>query len=518
VTATLVVLLSAVVVAGTLSSWNLVDDALILCRFGENVGRGLGWCFNPGAPIDTHSSPLWVALLSVGERLAMDLPYLSRALGVVAALALAILVARAAGRLFPGGVALAVALVVAGDSALATWSLSGLETAGFTLLLVAGVLLLPVSVRAGSVGLDLLLGGLAGAQALARPEGLLFGGLLVCVRLLGGGAGRGGAAFLAFLGVVVPLEGWRLASFGSAVPGTVAAKWLPSGEALVAGLGAVAHTLLRRAPLVVAALAAIPVAFRRDTDIALRRFLLGAGLSVMLLVVLVVLAGGDWMGHDRLPQAVVPLLGLLAGVGLTHRARAVPAPALLFLAALSVAGSWWQADRVPEHGHAARRLGEWLARTVAPDTRLGVAAAGAVPFHSGLVTVDALGITDRSVALRPPPPGAEWRPGHMRYDLERFLDASPDVVVWEFGATWARARMTEASEGRPERRGDYRRELLRHPRFRAEYRPMPGVPPEAERYFSVFRRRGASRPAEPGGARADDLPADATPRERQRTP
>jgi hypothetical protein len=518
VLAGLSVFVTALVVAGTRSQWNLVDDALILCRFAENVGRGAGWGFNPGIPIDSQSSPLWLALLSVGERLSMDLPYLSRALGVLSALLLVVVVARAAGRLFPGGVALAVVLVVAGDAALATWALSGLETAGFSLLLVAGQLLLLAALRAPGASLDLLLGGVAGALALARPEGLLFGGLLVAVRLSAGGPGRGIATLAVFLVVAGALAAWRSAAFGSVVPGTLAAKWSPGAESLGAGFVAALHALARRAPLVVGALAALPLLHDHRTDPALRRFVLSSVLAVVGLFGIVVLAGGDWMGRDRLPNAAFPLLALLAGSALAIRGPAVPVapPTLFFLAALSVAGSWWGADRMPEHGHAARRLGEWLSRHVPADTRLGVAAAGAVPFHSGLVTVDALGITDAAVAATPAAPRAEWRPGHMRYDLERFLDARPDVVVWEFGAAWARARMTEPSEGVPERRGDYRRELLRHPRFRAEYRPMPGVPAESERYFSVFRRRGGGAPETSGGSGA--TPGDGMPEVPQRTP
>jgi hypothetical protein len=81
----------------------------------------------------------------------------------------------------------------------------------------------------------------------------------------------------------------------------------------------------------------------------------------------------------------------------------------------------------------------------------------------------------------------------MRYDIDRFLLAGPDVIVWEFGRAWSEARLREPA-GDQVRRGDYRRELLASPEFRARYHLVAGAPPETERWFTVFRARGTGRP------------------------
>lgn len=210
-----------------------------------------------------------------------------------------------------------------------------------------------------------------------------------------------------------------------------------------------------------------------------------AGVLVILGVMILV-AGGDWMGRDRLLLPLFPLLAIAASFGLA--ARRLSGSLLLLVTMVAITLSAWQSDRLPPHGHAARRLGEWLAREFPDSTRLGVAAAGAIPFHAGFWTIDALGISDPVMARHAPPPKAAWNSGHMHYDTTRFLAAKPDIIVWEFGAGWCLARMSEPSEGIPTPRGDYRRELLRHPAFRAGWRPMPGVPEDFSAYFAVFRR------------------------------
>jgi arabinofuranosyltransferase len=518
----------AVAAAGFASRWNIVDDALILCRYAANVASGAGWVYNPGERVESYSSALWVALLAVGGRLDLDLAWFSRALGVLAGGALVVLAGAAFRRLFEKPLAVALTLIVAADAGLAVWSVSGMETAGFALLLFAAALVLGAALTTPRPGTVRLLGGLAGILALARPEGLPAGAILLGIFLAapraldaaggeapagdgadseaaaapGGAGGRGAARWPAaaiWLAIVGGFMAWRLATYGDWLPTPVRAKFILRGDALGHGLAQAALFAGRRLPLFLAAVPLLPLVGgallgpgRRPARAAspVAWWSLGLLLTVLLLLGQVVLAGGDWMGTDRLPGPAVPLLALLAGLGLTasRRVRAVPVGLLLVGVSLTVALTWAHPDTLPPHGHAARRLGEWLKKTLPPDTRLGAAAAGAVPYYSGLPTVDALGISDPVVARRPPPPGAAWKPGHLRYDLQRFLAARPQVVVWEFGTTWARLQMQRAPLDATRRRGDYRRELLWNPEFRSAYRPMPGVPPDVDDYFAVFRR------------------------------
>ncbi|MDZ4804337.1 MAG: hypothetical protein SGI90_05715 [Candidatus Eisenbacteria bacterium] len=487
--AALLAYLISLVVHGQLSGWNLVDDAMIACRAAANVANGFGPVFNPGVRFESWSSPAWVAFLSAGARIGMDLPSLARALGVLSALLLVALVARLAINRAPSPVALCVALVLGSDPGLAVWSQSGLETAGFALALFAAVAILAAWSSHPTILLSLLLGGLGGALALFRPEGMLLAAWLglVAARQHHGGGRYLAAALLPTLLVIGALLAWRLQFYGAWLPASAAAKLVPRGDAMLHGFLDLGLALLRRLPLVL--LAALGYrAIQRDParDRSDRAWFDATAGVLVILGAMTVLAGGDWMGRDRFLLPLFPLLAIGAAMG--GAARRTSGPALLLVTVLAVALPVWQADRLPPHGHAARQLGEWLAREFPDSTRLGVAAAGAIPFHAGFWTIDALGITDPDIARRAPPAVAPWKSGHMHYDTARFLAAKPDIIVWEFGTPWCLARMSEPSEGVPMPRGDYRRELLRHPTFRAGWRPVPGVPPHLSAYFTLFRR------------------------------
>jgi hypothetical protein len=492
--AALAAFLVGVVVHGRLAGWNVIDDALITCRVAANAAAGFGPVFNPGVRFESWSSPAWVALLTAGARLGMDLPWLARALGVIAAIALVVIAARLLVRIAPAPVALAGAVALAADAGLAVWCQSGLETACFTLLLFVLATVVAAAAATPSRSLLALAGLLSGSLALVRPEGFALGAVAVAIAWRRAGGER--LARLALVGPALVVAGaltaWRVAEYGAWLPASASAKLALRPDAIAAGAGALLHGFGRRFVVVAGAVWMVRRFRPRAADLsapappalaAWRELTVGV---TIVLAAMVLLSGGDWMGHDRLILPVVPLLVVAAVAAAAE--RRLPGALLFLLGALAVLGPAWQADRISRHGHAARRLGEWLSASCPDSTYLGVAAAGAIPFHSGFRTIDALGIADPHIARTPPAPGAAWTPGHMHYDTERFLAARPDIIVWEYGATWSRQRMEEPSDGVPARRGDYRRELLRHPAFRAGWRPMPGVPDDVAAWYSVFRR------------------------------
>jgi hypothetical protein len=376
--------------------------------------------------------------------------------------------------------------LIAGRSRLtAVPEVNGLESAGFALTLLVAVATLSAWVSRPNLPLSLLLGGLWGALALFRPEGMFLAAWLAWVGIRhreGGGRFLVAALIPAGL-ILVTLLLWRIQFYGVWLPASAAAKLMPRPDAMLTGLLDLGHALARRLPLLLAAAVGY-LAIRRDTahDRSGSAWFDATGGCLLVLCAMTVLSGGDWMGHDRFILPILPLVAVGAAMG--GVARPTSGPGLLILTVLAIAGPASYADRLPPHGHAARRL----AHERPDSTRLGVAAAGAIPFHAGFWTVDALGITDPAIARSAPSPSAPFRSGHMHYDTARFLAAKPDIIVWEFGTPWCLARMSEPAFGIPNPGGDYRRELLRHPAFRAGWRPMPGMPPDLAAYFALFRR------------------------------
>ena len=80
------------------------------------------------------------------------------------------------------------------------------------------------------------------------------------------------------------------------------------------------------------------------------------------------------------------------------------------------------------------KLGRHLAATRSPDTVIAVAAAGAIPFYSGLPTIDMYGLNDAHIARVPFPEGQRGR--MMKWDNAYVLSRSPDLIVINRGYRW----------------------------------------------------------------------------------
>ena len=75
------------------------------------------------------------------------------------------------------------------------------------------------------------------------------------------------------------------------------------------------------------------------------------------------------------------------------------------------------------------RLGLELATIARPGATIAVAAAGNIPYWSGLRSVDLLGKADRQVARRPPQ-DAPFVPGHNKWDYGYSVcELRPDVIT-----------------------------------------------------------------------------------------
>jgi hypothetical protein len=116
----------------------MVDDAYISFRYARNLVEGHGLVFNQGERVEGYSNFLWVLLIAAGMKLGLASPEtLSKVLGVASGLLL-ILLAPASVRAVTnlrGCACLLGALALAAWPPLAYWSVGGLETTFFALLL-----------------------------------------------------------------------------------------------------------------------------------------------------------------------------------------------------------------------------------------------------------------------------------------------------------------------------------------------------------------------------------------------
>jgi tetratricopeptide (TPR) repeat protein len=449
------------------------DDAYISLVYSKNLVAGDGLVFNLGERVEGYTNFSWVILLALPHALGLDAVATARLFGVLSAAALILLSWRTAASLSsrPQDLAHLVApCLLAANGALAFWTLSGMETAAFALLVTAGATRYLQRGR-----LDGWTGVLFGLAALTRPEGWMFFTLTVAhqvARLLLDPHGpviaavrQLWAAPVCFASLVLPHLAFRWFYYGQPLPNTFYAKTGISLTYLTHGLRYTAkffidYGLWGLAPLLVVAL------------LARRRTRAGVSYIALLLfanVAYVTLVGGDTMAENRL---YLPVLALLAAAlaeatrvatlyGLGRR-RVSAAVGILLLAAMvrSVTGPdedlTHARDATMAHNAKLQELADYTNAAGEPFSLVASTAIGIPRYQTKAAVLDLVGLTDRTVAHEPKPL-AGIRDDHIlrNYHVTYTLDRAPDAILF----------ITGMRPGTPAERA-----LFLSQRFRRDYR------------------------------------------------
>jgi hypothetical protein len=370
------------------------------------------------------------------------------------------------------GWALLAPAMLAVNRSYAAWATGGLETRFFSLLLVAAGWRLHVESRrlkamdamaAGARHDSAVVPWSAAILALAcltRPEGLLAAvvasiGMLLALRASHRVTRRAHAA--ASVGILLlsvgAHEAWRVAYYGAWLPNTYYAK--VAGPRLVSGAFYLAtfashHLVLPGACLFAA------VALEGRTIAARIRSALGdssgpaafAAPFTLMYLAYAVAVGGDHF-EFRFMDPVLPLIYLMAALAAASLSivppgkdgrRLRPAAALIGAALIAGAGissvtGFRDVERTydlagdrryvsivsieTESGYLRHweQVGRWLRDNADPSDSIAVAPSGAIPYLSGLRSLDMHGLNDAEIARLPVKPGMNV--GHERWaDLE----------------------------------------------------------------------------------------------------
>ncbi len=502
-----------VVLAGALALFALLalqmmpfvpDDSFISYRYAANLAGGHGLRFNPtDSPVEGYSNFLWIVLLAGAVRLGLD-PVTTGAffgglLGLLSIIALwAIL--KKCGRT---GVHLAVPVgLLALAAPLLLYAISGMETALFAFLLLAGLWVAADLLARPTMGRGLLLGAVGVLVALTRPEGVLALPItVVCLvvsewrvspvrrRDIGRAAG---VAILAFVVILAAYHLWRVAYFDAVWPTPFLSKGAAGGTSsfvkpLLTNLG---QFFVRQthyyapmgyyyAALMLGAVLGALLARRRRHH----RPVEWTALILALVYAAVYLNFVDWMPGMRY---YAPLLGLifipfsllgpeLRDVG-EHRddwrsdlAFLLVGAALGIFSLSSLATLRLDSGQLQTSTQASMvELGRWLRETMPPDAVLAMSDVGATPYYSGLRTIDINpdSLTDRTIA-------------ENGWSADYFFATDPDVVA-----------ITAFSLTRPDFYGAHEA-LYVMPRFQATYWQVGVVRNDwyQERSYWVFVRR-----------------------------
>lgn len=453
----------------------VAEDAFISFRYAANLAGGHGLAWNPGTPpVEGYTNFLWVLLSSLAIAVGLEVTVFAQVAGLVAGLlilAYTYLFAVRLLRLSPSAALIPCGLLAI-SGPLATWASSGMETALFTLLVLAACYhFIGGMSRRGRVRYLSPL--LLLAATLTRPEGLLFAVVLFAMTGVLNGAdpkARRGSTVLPFLVYLIPLIAyvvWRASYFGDWLPNTYYAKVGGSPYRFIRGLvyaGAFfVYFVLPFAPIVLLyAVRRKHTSRRRGLEHAFHN---DPALRVCVVLCLVytlyiVYVGGDYMAMYRFFVPVLPFFYLAAG-SLSARmlARDGSAPphspalpaALLFLAAVVTAAHSTPIDsrlfpKPPrQHGHyAGVKTERWHVARLSlighffrsyrqsTDESLATDAIGAISFYSGLKVYGFHGLVDKHIARRQSAgatPGLGL-PGHEKEGALYVLSKRPTYVMF----------------------------------------------------------------------------------------
>lgn len=482
----------------------LVDDAYIAFRYVRQALRGQGWVYNVGERVEGYSNFLWLVGLLPLAWLGVDLVLAAKALGIAAGVG-TLLAAQGLTRSLlrqerlPAWWAGWAALLLGCNPAFAAWSVGGLETPLFTLLVTLAAWRWAVEEEAGRPSWPS--GVLLGLAAMARPEGVLFFLLALMAKI--GTARRAPTSssplplFLArlagFVGVYLPYFLWRWAYYGFPLPNTVYVKsWGLHPRAFLEGTYYLYHLVTMHGGWAfLVGLAATLWLWRGPSAVARLLALWAVGYLAMVWA-----GGGDWMPLGRLGVHVLPLCLALAVAGAARLARTMGGRGTVWMAAVLVGtAATLCLQSLDLRGVQGVGAGPWVSQPTAqarflrhhvqPEDVVALTDAGHIAHFLPLDTrvVDMIGLTDVHIAHRPAqfPGGLLARGnGFGRWDVDYVLDQEP---------AWVQVNLLEGDprEGTARTNWTGTDLLLADPRFRARYEYV--VEPGDPGVRGLFRRR-----------------------------
>ena len=476
------------------------DDAFISFRYARNLVEGHGLVFNAGERVEGYTNFLWVLLSALPIALGHGPVGFSRAVGIAAHLAAIAGVFCAARRLTKRPpLALAGALLYALSPAAAVWATAGLETPLFTALLTWGVFFTLRGVWGADEGKTMPVAAalLIAAATLTRPEGLL-----VAVSIAAALPARRRLAFLGIvLAALLPWLLWRTAYYGDLLPNTFHAKVGMSAAQVGRGARYFLAFLMECGSWTVASIAlGIPAARRRPTA----RILAAVVLPYLAYVVAI---GGDFMPMYRFFVPIAGPLALLLVDGLDafldRRATASRAAtawavtitiawALVSVRPAFMGGSFEYVRQDQREVETWKKIGLWFRDHAVKGSSIALVPAGAVPFYSGLETIDLLGLNDRTIARSPVGHPGAAPAGHERSDAAYVLARHPTYIL--LGTYSLAPDPPDASSVLPL----YylaEKEITASPGFRNGYRLRAGHCPGG--YFTYFESQESTPPVAP---------------------
>ncbi len=411
----------------------MLDDAFITFRYAENIVAGNGAVYNAGERVEGYTSFLWVMIMAAGKWAGFDIVRFSIILGHFFSLGCLLLLAFS--HKFVEGLKKEFSIV--GTLLLGTsliflpWGRSGMEVSLFTFLITLDVLYY-LRIR---VDLDLkktmAIGFLCGLTTLTRPEGIVIFGVIAIDQLFSRKRENHPAILiLAFCAIYMPFFLWRLSHYGYPLPNTFYVKVGFHASQVFRGIKYLTKFAIAGMAI------SLPIV---DPVLILSWFGKYRKFSILTIIagvylLCVILIGGDSMPALRFIAPIMPVICLLSAIFISmlgQRKFVVIYVLAAILYSFGTSNFFYvyaqiKTDKAVEYG---KDVGLWLKNNTASDITVALNAAGAIPYYSGLKTIDMLGLNDIHIAHHSAPTlGSGW-PGHEKADASYILSKNPDLII-----------------------------------------------------------------------------------------
>lgn len=436
----------------------VADDTFISLRYAQRLLEGHGLTWTDGSPaVEGYSNLLWVLLAAALGACGVDMLVAVRVLGFifmgVTVWALAYGQRTIDGRSGTG--TFLAPLAFASSAPAAVWTIGGLEQPLLAALVTwAVVLSFPLVSDRRTAALNILVTSLPLSFAcLTRPDGVIFTMCIVSGVLLAKGIDRNALRTCALL-IALPLATvaaqmvFRILYYGDWIPNTARAKLSPSWTHLMDGISYTAWGVVSMLPYSAIGMAVLAWALcNRHSAVRdhVRRMLLTTA-PLMGWITYVIIIGGDAMASWRHLVVAIALWSMLLGQGVDYISFHLPKPLPRgALVVTLVSGLAVSAFFQPRTGRNETALTErWQLRGAAvgrmlkdgfmdKQPTLAIAAAGVIPYYSGLPAIDMLGLNDYHLSRNRPADFGAGEIAHELRDSDYVLERKPDLVMITFG-------------------------------------------------------------------------------------
>ncbi|MCK4403832.1 MAG: tetratricopeptide repeat protein [candidate division Zixibacteria bacterium] len=458
------------------------DDAFISYRYVKNFIQGNGLVFNSGERVEGYTNFFWIILLSIFAKLGLDMITVSKILGIASGCVTLFLLHQISQLFFPKRdwlFSLFPSFLLTSSSAFAYWSISGLETTFFVMMVLVSVYLYLTYPRLWVVSCVL--------STLIRPEGgLIFGVLILHKLLFRKDPLRESLSCLGgFVLLLLPFLIFKVFYYGDILPNPFYAKTGFSLEYVKSGLEY--FWLFLRHYGLWGLFYLVPIFFYKSLDSRVRLLI----LLVYLYTLYVILIGGDVLKVHRFFLPILPLLYLLFVIFVqklyTRFKSDLKTRMALIIFLLSIPAvffilphKWIRDVRSSERQLVNRMLSvvEYLKANYGAGFSMALTIIGSASYYLGteVKVIDMLGLTDKYISCHPEKIEGitvTWK--ERNYNTRYLLSLDPDFIL--FSTAYKPSAPAE-------------RALLLNSKFRQNYYVIPVLFGKGE-FVPIFKRKGS---------------------------